>query len=263
MSDLRELAAAYALDAVDPGERAALDALAAGDAEFRREVDAFREVGALMAYAAPAAAAPAALRERILADARTVRSIATAAGARPMPAAPARWRQVTPWLAAAACAAFAVFAYNGQRQAREAMVALSGELTQVRTELQEKDRTLSAFMGPEVHVVSLAEANNRPTARVYWNHTRNVFIVTAFNVPRAPEGKTYQLWAISKALKAPLSMGTFNTDEEGRATIIVPVGTDVNAIGFVELCAMTLEPAGGSPGPTETPRLVGSWRHTD
>ncbi|MBL8962079.1 MAG: anti-sigma factor, partial [Gemmatimonadetes bacterium] len=187
----------------------------------------------------------------------------TAPGARPVTSAPSRWRQVTPWLAAAACAALAVFAYTGQREAREAMVALSGELTQVRSELQEKDRTLSAFMGPEVHVVSLAEANNKPTARVYWNHTRNVFIVTAFNVPRAPEGKTYQLWAISKALKAPVSMGTFNTDEEGRATIIVPVGTDVNAIDVVELCAMTLEPAGGSPGPTETPRLVGSWRHTD
>jgi anti-sigma-K factor RskA len=263
MSDMRELAAAYALGAVDADERAALDALLAHDADFRREVDAFREVGALMAYAAPTVAAPGALRDRILNDARAVRSIAAAPSARAAVVASSRWTRVVPWLAAAACAAFAVFSYGGMRQAREAMVALSGELTQVRTELQEKDRTLTAFMGPEVHVVSLAEANNKPTARVYWNHTRNVFIVTAFNVPRAPEGKTYQLWAISKALKAPLSMGTFNTDEDGRATIIVPVGSDVNAIDVVELCAMTLEPAGGSPAPTETPRLVGSWRHTD
>lgn len=263
MSELRELAAAYALDAVDASERAALDALHAQDADFRREVDAFREVGALMAYAAPTVAAPASLRDRILGEARGVRSIASAPSEREKPATRARWVTVAPWLAAAACAAFGVFAYSGMQDARGAMVALSGELTQVRTELQEKDRTLTAFMGPEVHVVSLAEANNKPTARVYWNHTRNVFIVTAFNVPRAPEGKTYQLWAISKSLKAPVSMGTFNTDEDGRATIIVPVGTAVSSIDVVELCAMTLEPAGGSPGPTETPRLVGSWRHTD
>ncbi len=259
MSETRDLAAAWALDAVDEQERAALEALAARDPAFRREVDAFREVGALMAYAAPHTPAPAALRDRILGEARQVRPIATA------PTSRARTRRTgwIPWVAAAACAAFAVLMYSGQRQAREAMVALSGELTQVRTELQEKERTLTAFMGPEVHVVSLAEADNKPTARVYWNHTRNVFIVTAFNVPRAPEGKVYQLWAISKALKAPLSMGTFNTDEQGRATVIVPVGTDVNGVDVVELCAMTLEPAGGSPAPTESPRLVGSWRHTD
>lgn len=262
MSDLRELAAAYALDAVDATERPALDALMASDPAFRREVEAFREVGALMAFAAPAAAAPAALRDRVLRDARSVRPIATAPSAQRV-ITPARWTRIVPWLAAAASVAIAAFMYDGLRQARGAMVALSSELTQVRTELHEKDRTLNAFMGPEVHVVSLSESNNKPTARVYWNHTRNVFIVTAFNVPRAPEGKTYQLWAISKALKAPVSMGTFNTDADGRATIIVPVGTDVNAIDVVELCALTLEPAGGSPGPTETPRLVGSWRHTD
>lgn len=263
MSELRALAAAYALDAVDASERAALDALHAQDAEFRREVEAFREVGAMMAYAAPTVAAPSALRDRILGEARGVRSITSAPTARATPPARSRWVTVAPWLAAAACAAFAVFSYSGMQQARDAMVALSGELTQVRTELQEKDRTITAFMGPEVHVVSLAEGSNKPTARVFWNHTRNVFIVTAFNIPRAPDGKTYQLWAISKQLKGPVSMGTFNTDEEGRATVIVPVGTDVNAIDFVDLCAMTLEPAGGSPAPTETPRLVGSWRHTD
>lgn len=262
MSDMRELAAAWALDAVDEKERAALEELAARDPEFRREVEALRDVGALMAYAAPQVQAPSALRDRILGDARQVRTIGSAPSARGT-VAPSRWLRVAPWVAAAACAAFAVFMYDGLSQAREAMVALSGELTQVRTELQEKERTLTAFMGPEVHVVSLAEADNKPTARVYWNHTRNVFIVTAFNVPRAPEGKVYQLWAISKALKAPLSMGTFNTDEQGRATVIVPVGTDVNAVDVVDLCAMTLEPAGGSRAPTETPRLVGSWRHTD
>ena len=98
--------------------------------------------------------------------------------------------------------------------------------------------------------------------RVFWNHTRNVFIVTAFNVPRAPEGKTYQLWAIRDG-RPPLSMGTFNTDATGRAVAIVPVPADVTAGGFIDDCALTMEPASGSPQPTETPRLVGAWRHVD
>ncbi|MGQ0767506.1 MAG: anti-sigma factor domain-containing protein, partial [Gemmatimonadota bacterium] len=61
----------------------------------------------------------------------------------------------------------------------------------------------------------------------------------------------------------PMSMGTFNPDSNGRATLIVPVGQDVLAAGLIDTCAVTLEPAGGSPQPTETPRLIGAWRHVD
>ena len=34
-------------------------------------------------------------------------------------------------------------------------------------------------------------------------------------------------------------------------------------MGFVDNCGLTEEPAGGSPQPTETPRLLGVWVHTD
>ena len=98
--------------------------------------------------------------------------------------------------------------------------------------------------------------------RVFWNHTRNVFIVTAFNIPRAPDGRTYQLWALRKD-KAPLSMGTFNTDANGRATAILAVADNITEGGFIDLCGLTMEPIGGSAQPTEQPRLVGAWRHTD
>ncbi len=272
MSDLRELAAAYALDAVDPAERAQLDALMESDPAFRKEVEAFREVSGLMAHAAPVVPPPAALRGRILEGARAVRPIATApALAGPAPAAaPATARRfssplarVLPWMAAAAGLAAAVFNQARLRDTLAGSEALAGELAQVRAQLEEKDRALASFMGTEVHVVSLKAPDREPTARVYWNHSRNVFIVTAFNLPRAPEGKVYQLWAISKERAAPMSMGTFNTDAGGRATVIVPVGSEVNAVNVVELCAVTLEPAGGSAQPTETPRLVGNWVDTD
>jgi hypothetical protein len=57
-------------------------------------------------------------------------------------------------------------------------------------------------------------------------------------------------------------MGTFETDASGRALAIVPVGNIADA-GYIDNCAMTLEPAGGSKQPTETPRLIGAWRHVD
>jgi anti-sigma-K factor RskA len=96
------------------------------------------------------------------------------------------------------------------------------------------DDAFHAFLGPEVHLVSLAEAEAKPGARVFWNHTRSVFIVTAFNTSRAPDGKTYQLWAIVKG-QQPVSMGTYNADADGRATVIVPVSTAVNGIDLVDL----------------------------
>jgi len=38
---------------------------------------------------------------------------------------------------------------------------------------------------------------------------------------------------------------------------------EINDAGYIDNCALTLEPAGGSSQPTETPRLVGAWRHVD
>ena len=258
--DPLEAAAAYALGVVDPAERAALDALMASDPGFRREVERYRQVVGLMAFAAPPSEVPApdSLRQRILADAGKVRPVLSAP-----PVSPARRvSAVLPWLAAAACLALAIVSSNRLRAARTTMGALQAELVRVRDSVATRDSTLAAFFGPEVHVVSLAEADKRPSARVYWNHTRSVFIVTAFNVPRAPAGKTWQMWAIARG-RSPMSMGTFNTDENGRATVVVPVSSVLAAAGVIDLCGLTLEPEGGSPQPTEAPRLVGPWRHTD
>lgn len=80
------------------------------------------------------------------------------------------------------------------------------------------------------------------------------------SLPAARTGRTYQLWAIAEG-KAPVSMGTFNTDVAGRATLVIPVDTGVTALGPVKYCGITEEPAGGSPQPTEAPRLLGSWSH--
>ena len=249
MSDHEWLASAsgYALDALDPGERAAFEAHLAQCAICRDEVRTLRETAALLAHAAPVPSGPAAaLRDRVLAEARRVRPIGTA-------------RRAVPWLVAAA--ALVVLAVGMVRNAGTGS-ALRAEIAELRHALARQDSTLAALLAPEVHLVSLAADQRRPTMRVFWNHERQVFVVTAFDLPRAPDGRTYQLWALAKD-KAPLSMGTFNSDSTGRAILVLPVDAAVQALGFLDNCALTQEPAGGSPGPTETPRLVGAWRHAD
>jgi anti-sigma-K factor RskA len=166
------------------------------------------------------------------------------------------------WYAAAAAMVVAAISGNAYRRERLANERLGTDLAAIRQDLLGRDSMVAAFLGPEVHVVSLSAPDRKPSMRVFWNHTRNVFIVTAYDLPAAPSGKTYQLWAMPKG-KAPMSMGTFTTDADGRATAVLAVGPDVNAAGFIDDCGLTIEPAGGSLQPTEAPRLVGTWRHVD
>ncbi len=244
MTDHEWLAAAgpYALGVLDREEQAGFEAHLAGCAGCRAEVQAFREVAGLLAHGAPAAAPPAGLRERVLAEARQVRPI----GRRGLPG---------PWLAAAAALVVALGAGAGAWRTARRAAALEREIAA-------RDSMLAALLGPEVHVVSLASTGRAPSARVFWNQRQASFVVTAFDLPAAPAGRTYQLWAIAKG-SAPLSMGTFNTDARGRAVVMLPADSAITRLGTIDLCGLTEEPAGGSPQPTEQPRLVGTWRHTD
>jgi len=264
--ELIESAASYALDALDQAERARFEAHLSGCEECQSEVAAYREVAGALAHAVPTRAVRRsdALRDRILREARQVRPIAIAP--RPAVVAPIQGKppgRVVPWLLAAAAVVTAAglgLMYRGERQET---ADLRSELALTQATLARDDSTLAAFLGPEVHVVSLTAApDQKPSVRVFWNHTRRQFIVTALNLPPAPPGKTYQLWALRKG-KAPLSMGTFNPGPSGRTATTLAVAQEINDGGFIDDCAMTAEPAGGSPQPTETPRLIGSWRHVD
>jgi len=248
---MRELAAPYALGALSDAERKAFAAHLLSCPECQAEVRSFERVTGLLALGAPGAVPPPGLRERVLAEARRVRPI-TAARRR----APAQWLAVA--ATATVALATALWAYLASARAR----TLATELATVRAELAARESTVAALLGPRIRVVSLAAQGQHAVARVFWNHERSVFVVTAFALPPAPEGRTYQLWAIADG-RAPVSMGTFDTDTTGRATAVLPVDAAVAALGFIKLCGLTEEPEGGSPQPTEAPRLVGAWTHSD
>jgi anti-sigma-K factor RskA len=247
----QDLAAPYALGALASDERQAFESHLAGCEGCRAEVRSFSEVAGLLAHGAPAAQPPAGLRGRVLAEAGRVRPISAG-----------RRRASPAWLAAAAGLVLAVGAGVTAWRQNGRVRALEGRIATVDSTAAAAESALAMLTGPQVHMVSLAGTGRAPTARVFWNHTRGRFIVFAFDLPAAPAGRAYQLWAIAKG-KAPMSMGTFNTDPTGRATIILPVGQEIASLGFVDDCGLTEEPAGGSPQPTETPRLLGAWLHTD
>ncbi len=240
-----ELAAPYALGALDPEERARFEAHLAGCAVCRGEVQSLREVAALLANTVPAATPPAALRERILRAAHRVRPIG------------ARWASVAPWLAAAACLILALGLGYAYLRERAALERASASLAATRDSVAARDSLVATLLSPDIGTAALAATGQAPSARLIWSPSRHRVVMAVFHLSPAAAGRTYQLWAITQG--KPVSLGIFNTNPDGRALaeMALPAGLKF------ELTAVTEEPAGGSPQPTQQPFLVGKVAPAD
>lgn len=255
----RDLAAPYVLDALEKEESAFFEAHLAECSVCRSEVDELREVTGLLAYAAPAAAPPAGLRERIVAEARRTSSAPAAPAPLSRPqAVPARGPRRSawlPWLAAAASLVLALVAGSALLRERQERLALEREYRQAVATIEQRDSLLANALGTEVQIATLAATGEAPTMRLFWDRERGVMVLSARHLPPAPAGRTYQLWGIV-AGEAPRSLGTFDTDAGGRVVTSLAVPPEV----ALDVSAVTEEPAGGSPQPTSTPFLVGEWQ---
>ena len=235
-----DAAAPYALGAQSAEERAAFEAHLADCAICGAEVQALREVSGLLAHAAAAATPAPALRERILREARAVRPLA------------ARGRSLRPWIAAAASLALAVAAGLGYWRASHARDALTRALAAARDTIAVRDSLVVTLLAPDVGTAALAATGKPPSARLFWSPSRHRVVMAVFNLAPAPTGRIYQLWAI--AAGKPMSLGLFNTAPDGRATVAMDVARELASF---QLTAVTEEPVGGSPQPTQQPFLVG------
>ena len=282
--DLRERAAEYVLGTLEGEERAEFERALEQDPTLRDEVTSYDGVLTGLQLTVEAVDPPPHLRERILARARGDAPATPAPDAsggppadatensqvRPIESAPSR-RGPTRFLfwALAASLLAALGSWVGYERAasdrdfwRSEHAALASQVDALQVAVASQQSLVDMFMGPELHSVSLAPPATGPSqVRVFWNHPRNTFLVTAFDLPPAPEGMTYQLWALEDGA-TPVSMGTFDT-EDGRAALVIPVSDAIQDIDFVHRCGLTLEPAGGSAQPTGEVQLVGTWRHAD
>jgi anti-sigma-K factor RskA len=184
----RELAAAYLLDGLDPGERAKVEGRLAGDAELRAEVDAARaltaRLEALPEDAWPHDSAPAAP------------TVAPAS-----PAAPRRWR-VRP---AFALAALLVVAALG--------LGLGAVLTgggSTKTAPAIVLRPLEPTAGEEATVAMPAPGE---------------MLFTAEGLPTLEAGQYYEIWLMSSTSKL-VPVASFRVGADGRAQVRVPLPAD-------------------------------------
>jgi anti-sigma-K factor RskA len=246
-----ELAAAYALGALEGEERSRFEAhLRAGcpecDETLRAHGESLAGVAGELPPVAPPPSVKAALLERIAAEARPG---AEPAGARAIQRPRRRWTAWQwGWASAAAAAFILVVAALGMKvdslsreveEARQQVAALTAQVAQQR-------ELLAILRSPETEVVTLAGLKPSPAARgrVWWNpEAGGIFVANA--LPATPPGKAYQLWAI--AAGKPVNAGVFDVDPKGTGGLRVK---PLAGVRKVDVFAVTLEPAGGLPQPS-------------
>ena len=282
----------YALGELSAAEQAAVDAQAAGSPEIRAELRQVQE--ALGFYAeAHALTPPTGLRERVLGNVMA-RIAAPAANsslradvdalspAGPLAASAVAWatpeavvRPMAPaqptgfrsnWAIAASVALLLSLGANfllftNWKNASERVVALQNEQTRFATTSQVVERQLGSLRqenevlrDDEFHPVALAGTKTAPAAhaRVFFNVATHKVYVDVRSLPALPADKQYQLWALDKG--KPIDAGVLTV-----ATASGEGLQHMKDIASAQTFAMTVEPLGGSAGPTlSTMTVVGN-----
>ncbi len=255
--ELEELIPAYMLDAVDEADRARIEAHLPRCQRCSQLVQSYQPVSDLMAYAAEPAEPPAGLRYRVLAATAPARQVTAAP-------APARVASLSTWLAslfrAPAFSAVAVallvalglwnFALQNQMQRQVAMVnQLAADVTR-----QGSYMTALAYADGEPRRLEGTQVAAQAMGRLYSVYDGTAFVVVTYDLPALKPDQSYQLWLIDRS-GSRVSGGVFTVDDRGRGWLYVRPPKPLSEYDSV---GVTVEPSGGSPGPTGAKILGGS-----
>jgi anti-sigma-K factor RskA len=261
-SEFHDVAAAFALDALVEGERLACEHHLAQEgphegcpelvARYERALDA---LVVLHPKVTPPASIWAAIEARIGKHAPR----------------PVRWREPLAWaLAAAALLAGLWMRDRGVETARrergameEALANTSGKLASVEAARQECSSALaqlaergaigrdavSLLEHPATRLTPLAPAGTQPyrATALYNPETKRALVISGTMPP--VEGKDYELWVIAAGETAPRPAGFLRFDASGVA--LGELDASLLAGKRPAAFAISLEPAGGRPTPTE------------
>ena len=226
-AEARELIAGYALDALEPAERARAEDLLERSDEAREELRAFTEATAAMAIATAGPAPDRGLRERILDAARSERQTV-------VPLASRRRTRLVPALGAAAAlaavAALALWIWGA---------SVSSDLDESRAALAQARAAAAVLADPDARNVALEQGDGRLVV------ADDDAVLVLDSIARAPAGKTYEVWVVDG--EAPVPAGLFAGGEERN---VVPLDMTVSPGAQV---LVTLERSGGVDAPTTSP----------
>ncbi len=159
------------------------------------------------------------------------------------------------WAASVALLLGVGYLYNKQVTIENEIVTIAkekDELNEAVVASENKNRQtkeiLEVIRDSKNTIVALAGQAVSPSAsaKIYWNKTTEKVYVDASGLPEPPEGKVYQIWSLRLSpTLTPTSIGLLEDFSSNAEKVFAVDGTN-NAEAF----GITLEPAGGSTGPT-------------
>ena len=219
--DVHELTAGYALDALDPAERATFEEHLSSCERCREELQGFWQVSGALAHAAGGPTPPESLRTRILEQARSER-----ANVVPL----RRRRFVVPALSSVAAVATV------------AAIGLGIWATSLSSDLDGAKSELAVLEDPNARTFRSASGK----ADLVVTPSGDAALVVRTLAP-APKGKDYEIWVFENGV--PKRAGLF--EEPGVALLSRPVEPG-------QMVAVTLEPDGGLDAPSGAPLFTAS-----
>ncbi|MCG7207659.1 anti-sigma factor [Streptomyces arenae] len=243
--DLHSLAAPYALDALEPGERRRFEKHLRDCGRCAEEVRALTEDAVRLAWST-AAPPPVAMRDRVLAAVRATPQEPAPGrervpnlpphvwGGQPPPQRRRPRPLFVPFATATAAAALVIaslFAVQADRT--------QNQLDAERAQSREIAHVLAA---PDARAVGAEDAQGRSIGAVA-SASEGQAVVTLSGYGALPDGRVHQLW-LMRPRAQPRSLGLFEADTPLVATGLVKSATSL---------AVTVEPAGGSAQPTSQP----------
>ena len=240
-SEIHSLSGAYAVDALDDIERAQFERHLAECPACRDEVAGLREAAAELSHTT-AVAPPAALRDRVLAEIATVRPLPPETSTAAPVVRHIPWYQRTGLVVAAAVAAIALGA---------TAVVTHPWSNDVGQTLSATERVLDA---PDAQKVSAPVPSvSGASITVVRSTSRHRAVMMTDGVPAPPPGKVYQAWYLEPDGRM-VSVGLMSSVHDGEPVLLNRDAAVAQAV------AITLEPAGGSPSPTQQPLVQVSFR---
>jgi anti-sigma-K factor RskA len=240
----------YAMGALEPEEKQALESHLHNCAECTAKLHEAQGRVAMLALAAPQQNVPAAVKDRLMRQVRAEAPKVRASGVSVFP----RWFVPALTVAALALALLAVQLKLENRELRREQADLQEEAQVLRQETERERRVLDLLNATDTVKVTLVSgtAHAVPEGRAFYN-PRKGLLFYASNLPVLTADRTYQLWIVPTA-GSPISAGVFQVDAAGNGQVMLPaLPANVAAKAF----AVTLEPSGGVPQPTGPKVLVG------
>lgn len=151
------------------------------------------------------------------------------------------WRVAASWVLLALSIAGNVWFFNNWKQSEEKVLALETQNQVLAQEGQmlkaSYQEEVALLQNPNTRVIKLMgqPVNPTATAMIYFNQSSKEVYLSALNLPVAPAGKQYQLWAIID--NKPVDAGLI----EGNSSF-----AKMKSLGNVQTFAISLEKTGGS-----------------